>query len=237
MLKQKILQIGTALSMLVVLPSCGLSGSAMGALGSMQAAGASQQQQQRFVKDQQTTKAQGTVGGGLLGAGLGALIGRASGNMGAGALIGGLVGAMGGAAVGNKVADNKAKAQTQKYDLIAYLQRATKLNEAAGRKVASLEQKLATLEARAKQARAAGDKAAQRRIASEARSIQQEADSQHRSLSSEISSQKTIKLQASRSDNGYAEFTRGISSMEGSSARASRVSSRAASLATQMGEG
>ena len=237
MIKQSLIQIGTILSMLVVLPSCGLSGAAMGALGSMQNAGASRQQQQQFVNDQRNTKMQGAAIGGLGGAGIGALIGRASGNTGMGALIGGIAGLAAGGAYGSHVAKQKAIAQTQKYDLIAYLQRAQQLNARATKRVASLESELATLERQLRQAKAAGDRRTQVAIKQRALKIQQDCFAERRSLDSEISTQRTVKSQSKSSDKGYSQFTQGIAQLEGSRDRANAVSSRAASLASQISEG
>ncbi len=56
----------------------------------------------------------GTIGGGVLGAGAGALIGNAVGHPGAGALIGGGMGALGGAAIGNEMQNQRVQnEQTQ----------------------------------------------------------------------------------------------------------------------------
>jgi hypothetical protein len=51
----------------------------------------------------------GAVGGGLLGAGAGALVGSASGHAGAGALIGGAAGALAGAAIGSDIDAEEAR--------------------------------------------------------------------------------------------------------------------------------
>ena len=56
---------------------------------------------------------QGALLGGLGGAGLGALVGSASGNTGAGAAIGGVAGALSGAAVGGALDDIEARNQAQ----------------------------------------------------------------------------------------------------------------------------
>ena len=50
-----------------------------------------------------TTREKGTIGGGLLGAGTGAIIGAAVGHPGAGAAIGGGLGAVGGGLIGNEL--------------------------------------------------------------------------------------------------------------------------------------
>lgn len=55
----------------------------------------------------------GVVGGGLIGAGTGALIGNAVGNTGAGALIGTGVGALSGALVGNSIDQSERKTEAQ----------------------------------------------------------------------------------------------------------------------------
>lgn len=61
-----------------------------------------------------STREKGTLGGGVLGAGAGALIGSAVGHPGAGAAIGGGLGALGGLAVGNEMQNREAQdAQTQ----------------------------------------------------------------------------------------------------------------------------
>lgn len=50
-----------------------------------------------------TTREKGTIAGGVLGAGTGAIIGAAVGHPGAGAAIGGGIGALGGALIGNEL--------------------------------------------------------------------------------------------------------------------------------------
>ena len=54
---------------------------------------------------------EGALGGGVLGAGTGAIIGAAVGRPGAGALIGGGIGALGGLAVGNAMQNQQAQQQ------------------------------------------------------------------------------------------------------------------------------
>lgn len=223
--------------MVIVLPSCGLSGAAMGALGSMSNAGASQQEKARFVKDQRNTKLQGAAIGGLGGAGIGALIGRATGNTGMGALIGGAAGLLAGGAYGSHVAKQKAVAQTQKYDLIAYLKRAQILNARATKRVASLENELAQLDQKLRRAKAIGDRGAMQTIKVQLQRIQQDSASEKRTLDTEISTQRTVKAESKNSDRGYGEFTQGISQMQGSRDRANAISTRAASLISQIGQG
>ncbi len=61
-----------------------------------------------------STREEGTLGGGVLGAGTGAIIGAAVGHPAAGALIGGGMGALGGLAVGNAMQnDENQQQQTQ----------------------------------------------------------------------------------------------------------------------------
>jgi osmotically inducible lipoprotein OsmB len=61
-----------------------------------------------------TTREEGTLGGGALGAGSGAIIGAVVGHPAAGALIGGGLGALGGFAVGNEMQNQEnQQAQTQ----------------------------------------------------------------------------------------------------------------------------
>jgi osmotically inducible lipoprotein OsmB len=61
-----------------------------------------------------STREEGTLGGGVLGAGAGAIIGAAVGHPGAGAAIGGALGAGTGYVVGNSMQNNEnAQAQTQ----------------------------------------------------------------------------------------------------------------------------
>jgi uncharacterized protein YcfJ len=59
-----------------------------------------------------STREKGTLGGGALGAGTGAIIGAAVGHPGMGAAIGGGMGAVGGYAVGNQMQNQEAQ-QTQ----------------------------------------------------------------------------------------------------------------------------
>jgi osmotically inducible lipoprotein OsmB len=54
-----------------------------------------------------STREEGTLGGGALGAGAGAIIGSAVGSPGAGAAIGGGLGLLGGYAVGNEMQNNE----------------------------------------------------------------------------------------------------------------------------------
>jgi outer membrane lipoprotein SlyB len=58
-----------------------------------------------------STREEGTLGGGLLGAGTGAIIGAAVGHPGVGAAIGGGVGAVGGFAVGNAMQNQEVQQQ------------------------------------------------------------------------------------------------------------------------------
>lgn len=58
-----------------------------------------------------STREKGTLGGGVLGAGTGAIIGAAVGHPGAGAAIGGGLGALGGAAVGNTMQNQEVQQQ------------------------------------------------------------------------------------------------------------------------------
>ena len=58
-----------------------------------------------------STREEGTLGGGALGAGAGALVGAAVGHPAAGALIGGGMGALGGFAVGNQMQNQEAANQ------------------------------------------------------------------------------------------------------------------------------
>ena len=58
-----------------------------------------------------STREEGTLGGGLLGAGTGAIIGAAVGHPGAGAAIGGGLGAVGGYAVGNSMQNQEVQQQ------------------------------------------------------------------------------------------------------------------------------
>ncbi len=59
-----------------------------------------------------TTREKGTLGGGVLGAGTGAIIGSAVGHPGAGAAIGGGLGALAGGVVGNEL-QNREVAEAQ----------------------------------------------------------------------------------------------------------------------------
>ena len=58
-----------------------------------------------------STREKGTIGGGVLGAGAGALIGSAVGHPGAGALIGGGMGALGGGLIGNEMQNQEVQQQ------------------------------------------------------------------------------------------------------------------------------
>jgi uncharacterized protein YcfJ len=58
-----------------------------------------------------STREEGTLGGGVLGAGTGAIIGAAVGHPGAGAAIGGGLGALGGYAVGNSMQNQENQQQ------------------------------------------------------------------------------------------------------------------------------
>jgi hypothetical protein len=58
-----------------------------------------------------TPLTEGALGGGVLGAGTGALVGAAVGRPGVGALIGGGIGALGGLAVGKELQDQQALQQ------------------------------------------------------------------------------------------------------------------------------
>jgi uncharacterized protein YcfJ len=58
-----------------------------------------------------STREKGTLGGGVLGAGAGALIGSAVGHPGAGALIGGGMGALGGGLIGNQMQNQEVQQQ------------------------------------------------------------------------------------------------------------------------------
>src|SRR5271166_3607606 len=58
-----------------------------------------------------STREEGTLGGGVLGAGTGAIIGAAVGHPGAGAAIGGGLGALGGFAVGNSMQNQENQQQ------------------------------------------------------------------------------------------------------------------------------
>ena len=58
-----------------------------------------------------TAREEGTLGGGVLGAGTGAIIGAAVGHPAAGALIGGGLGAVGGLAVGNAMENQNVQQQ------------------------------------------------------------------------------------------------------------------------------
>src|SRR3954466_15516239 len=60
-----------------------------------------------------TPTEQGVAGGGLIGAGTGALIGNAVGHTGAGALIGAGVGAVSGGLIGNSVEKSEQRTQQQ----------------------------------------------------------------------------------------------------------------------------
>jgi osmotically inducible lipoprotein OsmB len=68
-----------------------------------------------------STREEGTLGGGALGAGTGAIIGAAVGHPAAGALIGGGIGALGGFAVGNEL-QNQSNAQQQTQEQISQQQ-------------------------------------------------------------------------------------------------------------------
>lgn len=62
-----------------------------------------------------STREKGTLAGGVLGAGSGAIIGAAVGHPGAGAAIGGGIGAVGGALIGNQLQNNEiSQNQTQR---------------------------------------------------------------------------------------------------------------------------
>ena len=69
-----------------------------------------------------STREKGTLGGGVLGAGTGALIGGAVGHPGAGAAIGGVLGAGTGYAVGNSLQNQEVSSQ-QQGNQIEYQQR------------------------------------------------------------------------------------------------------------------
>jgi len=61
-----------------------------------------------------STREKGTIGGGVLGAGAGAIVGAAVGHPGAGAAIGGGLGAVTGAVIGNEFQNHEvAEAQTR----------------------------------------------------------------------------------------------------------------------------
>lgn len=68
-----------------------------------------------------TAREKGTLGGGVLGAGTGAIIGAAVGHPAAGAAIGGGLGALGGLAVGNAM-ENQNVQQQQTQDQISQQQ-------------------------------------------------------------------------------------------------------------------
>jgi osmotically inducible lipoprotein OsmB len=59
-----------------------------------------------------STREEGTLGGGALGAGAGAIVGSAVGSPGAGAAIGGGLGLLGGYAVGNQMQNNETANNT-----------------------------------------------------------------------------------------------------------------------------
>src|SRR5216684_421632 len=87
----------------------------------------------------------GTLAGGVLGAGTGAIIGSAVGNPAAGAAIGGGLGALGGAAVGNELQNQQVRSQEEE----TALQKQQQELEANRRELERLRQERATqMEAR-----------------------------------------------------------------------------------------
>jgi uncharacterized membrane protein len=232
MIRQKLLQMVAAATLLSFLPAC-VGAAQLGAMNSMNRAGASQAQKDKFKKDQTKTVAQGAGFGALLGAGLGAVIGHATGNTGMGALIGTGVGALAGGAAGQAKANQKATHVAAKFDIIAYINSAKARNAAATKKVTSLERQLATLEANIRKAKASGDSKSLTSYKTQLINIQRQADGERQTVNQEIISLNGVKTQA-RGDARYAEFNTGISNLQGADGNLKRISSRAASLASQI---
>ncbi len=87
-----------------------------------------------------STREKGTIGGGVLGAGTGAIIGSAVGHPGAGAAIGGGLGALAGGVVGNEL-QNREVAETQLRRRVSRQQRQIEYQR---REIAKLKQEAET---------------------------------------------------------------------------------------------
>lgn len=144
--------------------------------------------QQKFQRDQDNTVTQGTVGGALLGALAGGIIGNQSGRAGEGALIGGLAGGFMGNTFGRGVADKKARAVVVDVNLDSYIQDARKANQSARATVRSLRGQLATLRTKVARAKASGDRAALRDAKSQLRIMESQASSEANNLNRAITS-------------------------------------------------
>lgn len=107
--------------------------------------------------DGQTTQAQGTGIGALLGAGAGAIIGNQSGHAGEGALIGAALGGVGGFAYGTHVANKKAKYKSTEEWLDACIADAGKKRDAAAAYNNKLSQRISHLQQEIAAAKSSGN--------------------------------------------------------------------------------
>jgi hypothetical protein len=189
------------------------------------------------TQEGRTTQAQGTALGAVGGAALGALLGYAAGGtQGAaqGAIAGGLVGGSLGFAYGTHVAKEKAKYANAEMWLNACIADAKKANNRAYAYNSSLTKKIASLEARSKNAIASHDKAAIGQIRSEIAGLKKQATNEQQQVNNYIAAQKNVTGDKdARSSSNYANYKSELVGLNKSDAGISRNLSRLASLERQ----
>ena len=189
--------------------------------------------------DGRKTQAQGTAIGAVGGAALGALIGVATGGGGQaaarGAIIGGSVGAAGGFAYGTHVAHQKAKYASAEQWLDRCIASARSANRRAYAYNHSLNQKIASLEARSRAAIAARDQAAARQIRGEVVSLRKEASVEQQQVNRELEAQQGASGDKSaRTASNYGAYNHEMGELRHTKAALSQNVGRLASLENQV---
>jgi hypothetical protein len=186
--------------------------------------------------DGRKTQAQGAgigaVLGGIAGGALGYAVGGRDG-LARGALIGAGAGGVAGFAYGTHVAKKKAAYASREAWLDACIAQAHEVNSDAYAYSHSLEKRIARLEARARAARVAKNKAEVRAIKSEAASLRSEARSKNVVVEKEISSQQQA-VSEGRGASNYTELKTEVNTLQRTKGTLSRQIDRLAGVENQL---
>lgn len=174
--------------------------------------------------DGNRTRAEGGLGGALLGAGLGAIIGHQSGSLAQGALIGAAAGGLAGLAFGNHVANKKASYANEEAWLNACIAQAQSVNASAR----AYNTRLATRIAELKRQVASGNAQQKQQAKKAIVQLQREANSELKKVDNEIRSQNSA-LGNTTSPRG-ASLRSEVTAMQGTRSSLSSNLDRLASL-------
>ncbi len=180
-------------------------GGALGALGRTQGAAG----QNRFMADQQRTVGEGTAVGAGAGMVVAAALGRRLGPLGSLAVIAG--GALAGNLIGQHVAMKKALAAQTSANLDAAIKEAEGENAKARQRLTNLRQQLASLQAKGRAAKAAGDTKTVTKVKADLLALQKSVASDRSSIDQSITMQTQLQSKVPSSNPKYSAISGGLS--------------------------